>query len=91
MIFRDRWVRSHTMRMTTFAVSDIGLIASILHEDGRLTGLDRSKKRVEFLFEDTPALREIVRRYWSNELMCPAQSLLLAFKRAKHILHDYSS
>ena len=70
-------------------ISDIGLIAAILHEDGKLIGVDRSKSRVEFLFEDTPALRDVVQRYWSNELVCPAQSLLLSFKRAKHILHDY--
>ncbi|MFH1444688.1 MAG: hypothetical protein ABIG34_04875 [Candidatus Peregrinibacteria bacterium] len=75
----------------SYGVSDIGLAAAILLEKGRLVSVDRSRPRVEFLFEDTPALRDVVRRYWSNELICPAQSLLLSFKQAKHILHDYSA
>jgi hypothetical protein len=78
------------MRMATLSLSDIGLVASILHERGQIVGLDRSHSRVEFLFEDSPALREIIRKYWSDELLCPAQALLISFKRAKHILHDYS-
>ena len=73
----------------SYGISDLGLIATILHEGGRLVGVNREKPRVEFLFEDSAALHEIIRRYWSNELTCPAQSLLLSFKRAKHILHDY--
>jgi hypothetical protein len=77
------------MRMASFSVSDIGLVASLFHERGQFIGLDRTHSRVEFLFEDTPALREIVRKYWNDELLCSAQSLLLSFKRAKHILHDY--
>lgn len=68
---------------------EIGLVAAVLHEGGRLITVDRSDKRAEFVFEDTPELREVVRKYWSNELLCPAQSLLLSFRRAKHILHDY--
>ncbi len=80
------------MRMDhVFSTSDTQLAAALLHENGTFVGLDRSKPRVEFLFEDTPALREIIRKYWKDELLCPAQSLLLAFKRAKHILHDYIS
>lgn len=79
------------MRMDTFSTADINVATALLHEGGRLVGVDRSQPRVAFLFEDTPALRDVVRRYWSNELLCPAQSLLLAFKRAKHILHDYQS
>lgn len=78
------------MRMATLSVSDLGLISVILHEHGKLLGIDRSKKRVEFIFEDTPELQEIVRQFFSNELLCPAQSLLLSFRRAKQILHDYS-
>lgn len=77
--------------MALLHVSDIGLAAAILYEDGKLLGVDRSKSRVEFIFENTPELREVIRTYWSNELRCPAQSLLLSFKRAKHILHDYQS
>lgn len=75
----------------SYGVSDLGLIAAILLEKGRLVSVDRSCPRVEFLFEDTPVLRDVIRRYWSNELTCPAQSLLLSFKQAKHILHDYSA
>jgi len=78
------------MYMThSYSTHDLGLAASILHERGQLVGVDRTKTRVEFLFEDTPALRDVVDRYWQNTLMLPAQSLLLSFKRAKHILHDY--
>lgn len=73
----------------SYGVSDIGLAATLLNEKEKLLGLDRSKPRVEFLFEDTAALRDIVQRYWSDDLFCPAQSLLLSFKRAKHILHDF--
>ena len=83
---------SFLMRMShTFSTSDTQLAAVLLLENGKFTGLDRSKLRVEFLFEDTPALHDVIERYWSNELLCPAQSLLLSFKRAKNILHDYKA
>ncbi len=74
----------------SYATHDISLVAALLHEGARFITVDRANVRAEFIFDDTLEIRETVRKYWSNELLCPAQSLLLSLKRAKHILHDYN-
>jgi len=76
--------------MNHFRTKDIALSAALLHQKCRFVSIDRTQsKSAEFVFEGSEELREIVDQYWRDELMCPAQSLLAAFKRAKHILYDY--
>ena len=76
---------------TQFRTRDLALAATLLHEDRSFITVDRSKPRAEFVFADSEHLREIVRRYWTHELHCPAQPLLAALKRAKHLLYDEQS
>jgi hypothetical protein len=77
------------MNMQHFRTHDLSLAAALLHEKCRLIDLDRSAIKVQFLFEDSMQLQEVVSRYWRDDLLCPAQSLLASFRKAKHILHDY--
>lgn len=71
-----------------FRTRDLALAATLLHEDKSFIAVDRSRPRAEFVFADSENLREIVRQYWTHELICPAQSLLASLKRAKHLLYD---
>lgn len=78
--------------MQHYHTHDIQLAAVLLHKQCRLVELDRlDPKRSVFVFEDSPDLQEIVVSYWRDDLLCPAQSLLAAYKRAKHILYDYKT
>lgn len=71
-----------------FRTHDLALAATLLHEARSFIAVDRSKPRAEFVFVDSEDLHEIVRQYWTHELRCPAQPLLAALKRAKHLLYD---
>lgn len=72
-----------------FRSHDLPTAAVLLHRQCRFLGLDRSdQRRVAFVFEDSEKLRQTLDQYWRDELLCPAQSLLADFKRAKHILFD---
>lgn len=77
--------------MQDFRTHDLPTIAVLLHKQCRLLTLDRSDPagKVVFVFEDSDTLRRILEDYWSDTLLCPAQSLLSCLKRAKHILYDY--
>lgn len=76
--------------MKDYRLKDINAIAVLLHRKCHFLGLDRSDpKNVVFVFEDTEKLRLTLELYMRDELLCPAQSLLADFKRAKHILFDY--
>ncbi len=73
------------------SVTDLATIAVLLHKQCKLRRLDRSNpKKIAFIFEDSPELQKILTDYWSDTLLCPAQSLLASLKRAKHILYDYN-
>lgn len=75
--------------MDTFRTHDLALAATLLHEKHHLLSLDRSSPSVDFVFEDAPQLRETVDRYWRDDLLCSAQSLLASLRKAKHILYDF--
>ncbi len=77
--------------MQDFRTHDLPTVAVLLHEQCKLKTLDRSDLRgkVIFIFEDSQELQQTLRAYWSDTLMCPAQSLLTSLKRAKHILYDF--
>jgi len=74
--------------MQNFYTHHLALAATLLNEKVPFLGLDRSAAKVEFVFEDSQRLQEILDRYWRDELLCPAQSLLSSFRRAKHLLYD---
>jgi hypothetical protein len=75
--------------MQDFRTSDLSLATALLFKQFRLKQLDRSNpSRCEFVFEDSKELQQAIAAYWSDELMCPAQSLLASLKRTKHILYD---
>ena len=71
-----------------FRTGELPLVSVLLHEGFRVKELDRSKRSVEFIFEDSTELQDVIRKYWRNELLCPALSLLSSFKQAKHLLYD---
>ena len=77
--------------MQDFRTHDLPTVAVLLHKQCKLRTLDRSDPsgKVVFVFEDTGELQQIMRAYWNDSLMCPAQSLLACLKRAKHILYDF--
>lgn len=76
--------------MQNFRTHDIQIAAVLLHENCRFLGVDRSDpKQIAFIFEDSEKLVRTLEHYWQNDLLCPAQSLLATFKRAKHILFDH--
>ncbi|MDD4628258.1 MAG: DUF5659 domain-containing protein [Candidatus Peribacteraceae bacterium] len=76
--------------MQDFRTPDLPTATVLLHKNCRFLGLDRADpKRAVFVFEDSEKLQRILREYWRDELLCPAQSLLSDFKRAKHILFDH--
>ncbi len=75
--------------MSTYRTTDLSLAATLLQQGHTLIELDKSSYRAEFVFEDCNELHESVAGYWSDELHCPAQSLLTSLKRAKHILYGY--
>lgn len=77
--------------MQDFRTSDIQVAAVLLHTNCRFLGLDRTTdpKRIAFIFEDSEKLQNVISQYWRDDLLCKAQSLLVDFKRAKHILFDY--
>jgi len=77
------------MSNEVFRTSDLPLVSVLLYERCKLLSLDREQPRTEFVFENSQKLQQLVAQYWTDDLMCPAQSLLASFKRAKHILHDY--
>lgn len=79
---------SSTAPHLEFRTRDLALAATLLHEERSFISVDRSKQQAEFVFADSEHLREIVRQYWTHELRCPAQPLLAALKRAKHLLYD---
>ncbi|MFH0770229.1 MAG: DUF5659 domain-containing protein [Candidatus Peregrinibacteria bacterium] len=74
--------------MESFRTHDLALVATLLYEKHHLLDLDRNKPSVEFIFEDSPKLQDTIARYWKDELLCPAQSLLASLRKAKHILYD---
>jgi len=73
----------------SYRTHDLPLAATLLHKNCQLIDLERRSSASEFVFEDSPHLRDVVDKYWRDELLCPAQSLLSAMKRAKHILYDF--
>ncbi|PIR48108.1 hypothetical protein COU80_06060 [Candidatus Peregrinibacteria bacterium CG10_big_fil_rev_8_21_14_0_10_55_24] len=73
----------------SYHTHDLPLAATLLHKNCQLIDLERRSSASEFVFEDSVELRGIVDQYWRDELLCPAQSLLAALKRAKHILYDF--
>lgn len=76
--------------MQDFHTQDIQIAAVLLHTNCRFLGLDRTDpKRAAFIFEDSERLQRLIREYWRDDLLCKAQSLLVDFKRAKHILFDF--
>jgi hypothetical protein len=79
--------------MQDFRTHDLPTIAVLLHKQCKLRTLDRSDPsgKVIFVFEDSDDLQKILRAYWTDSLLCPAQSLLTSLKRAKHILYDFHS
>ncbi len=77
-----------SMCIDHYRTSDLPLTATLLHEGFEVETVDRSKSACEFVFPDSPELRETIQQYWQNRLRCPAQSLLSSFKRAKHLLYD---
>jgi hypothetical protein len=74
--------------MNNFRTCDLSLAATLLYEKCHLIELDRSKKKVEFIFEDSPHLQRIASEFWRDQLPYPAQALFAALKRAKHVLFD---
>lgn len=79
---------SNAANSGVFHTRDLALAAAIIHEENSFIGIDRSKQRAEFIFNDSDNLRAVVQRYWRNELLCPAQSLLAALRRVKQLLYD---
>lgn len=79
--------------MQDYRTHDLPTIAVLLHKQCKLRTLDRSDPsgKVIFVFEDSDDLQKILRAYWTDSLLCPAQSLLTSLKRAKHILYDFHS
>ncbi len=75
--------------MEEFRTKDIGIAAALMEEKHRLIDLDRSNPSVEFIFEDSDDLQDTLGMYLGDELKCPAQSLLLSFRKAKRLLYDY--
>lgn len=77
--------------MQDFRTHDLPTVAVLLHKQYKLRTLDRSDPsgKVIFVFEDSDKLQQTLRAYWSDSLLCPAQSLLSCLKRAKHILYDF--
>ena len=74
----------------SFEISDISLTATLLCLGFSIKDINRSNpKRVVFVFEDSAEIQKIISEYQKDEVVCPAQSLLSALKRAKHILYDY--
>ena len=74
-----------------FRTKDISITAALLQERHHLIDLDRTKPSVEFIFEDSDELQHTLGMYLRDELKCPAQSLLLSFRKAKRLLYDYQS
>ncbi len=74
-----------------FRTTDIATAAALLQEKHRLIDLDRTKPSVEFIFEDSEDLQHTLGMFLKDELECPAQSLLLSFRKAKRLLYDYNS
>lgn len=71
-------------------ITDIGQVATLLCLGFTFKEVDRSNpKQVVFVFEDSDEIREVLSEYQRDAVVCPAQSLLSALKRAKHILYDY--
>lgn len=76
--------------MQDYRTHDLPTAAVLLHKQCKLLTIDRTEPhRVIFVFEQSPDLQQILQAYWSDTLMCPAQSLLTSLKRAKHILYDF--
>jgi len=76
--------------MDAFRTHDLPLAATLLHEKYRLLDLDRTSPTVKFIFEDSEDLRGTVDRFFRNDLLCPAQSLLASLRQAKHVLYDHN-
>lgn len=74
--------------MSSFSTHDLSLAATLLFEKCYLLDVDRSSSQVEFIFEDSEQIREIVTRYLRDQLPYPVHGLFAAYKRAKKILHD---
>lgn len=74
--------------MKHFKTHQLALAATLLHKGFHLSGVERDSRQAEFVFDDSKELRETVDKYWKNDLLCPAQSLLTSFRQAKHILYD---
>jgi hypothetical protein len=71
-------------------ITDLGQIATLFCLGFTFKDIDRSNpKQVVFVFEDSTEIREIISEYQRDAVVCPAQSLFSALKRAKHILYDY--
>jgi hypothetical protein len=81
-------VHSEIQESGEFRTTDLALATALLHEDCGFLAIDRTGHRAEFIFEESRKLQEAIAQYWSNNLMCSAQSLLATHKRAKHILYD---
>lgn len=58
-------------------VVDLGLAASLTASGFVVTRIDRANpRRVVFIFEPSPQLRDCIERFWSNQLLLPATVLL---------------
>lgn len=77
------------IHMKQFATHDLALAATLLFEKCYLLDVDRSGLQVEFVFEETDQVRDIVAKYWRDQLPYPAQGLFASLRKAKHILYDF--
>ena len=77
--------------MEAFRTHSTPLAAVLLHKQFRLIDLERQpdSKRVEFLFESSTELQEIVKAFWKAELTCPARPLFAAYREAQNLVHNY--
>lgn len=72
-----------------YRTSDYQLAATLLSLDFKMEGLDKSDPtRMQFIFEDSPELEEVVGKYWGKTLKVEPNALWNNFKIIKNLLYE---
>ena len=72
-----------------FRTSDFGLASTLVALEHQVFEFDRrNPKRVEFIFEDSEEVSELVNAFWADSVTVSAQKLLAAQKKLKNRLYS---
>lgn len=72
-----------------FNTSDLGLASALVSVGVRLMDLDKSNlRRVEFVFEDTEEIKQLVDDYWANNLRVSPLTYFNSMKMLKNRIYS---